>query len=264
MTEIQLRHLVADRMVEYLGCNELDGSHREIIDLYNSIRPLPRGYKMTYNDPWCAAFPSAVAKELDLTDTILPECGCDAMISRYKAIGMWREADDYSPQVGDLVMYDWQDDGRGDNTGSADHVGFVYARSGNSMTIIEGNISDSVDFRNLKENSKNIRGYCTPNYAAKAKTMTAETGGKTDASPDGAAKTTLTKVRPVLTFGTTGDDVGVLQALLELNSCSCGKHGLDKDFGNDTRAALNTFKAENGLVADGVCDEETWKILSIL
>lgn len=263
MTELQLRHLVADRMVEYLGCNEADGSHREIIDLYNSIKPLPRGYKMTYNDPWCAAYPSAIAKELDLTDTILPECGCDAMIELYKAIGRWREADDYSPQVADLVMYDWQDNGTGDNTGSADHVGFIYARSGTGMTIIEGNLSDSVDFRNLKENARYIRGYCLPNYAAKARSMTAETG-ETEASPDSGSESTLTKVRSVLTFGTVGDDVGVLQALLELNSHSCGKYGIDKDFGNDTRNALNNFKAENGLVADGVCDEETWKILSIL
>lgn len=258
MTEIQLRHFVADKMVEYLGCNELDGSHREIIDLYNRITPLPRGYRMSYSDPWCAAFPSAISYELGLLDTIFPECGCEAMIARYKAIGRWREAEDYSPQVGDLVMYDWQKDG------TSDHVGFVYARNGVGMTIIEGNISDSVDFRNLKENDKNIKGYCLPNYAAKARAMTAETGGKQDTSPDISSETTLTKVRSPISFGMVGADVSVMQALLELNNHSCGKHGIDGECGNDTKNALIDFQAENGLVADGVCGEKTWKILSKL
>ena len=43
----------------WLGLNEADGSFREIIDLYNSITPLPVGYKVNYTDAWCATFISA-------------------------------------------------------------------------------------------------------------------------------------------------------------------------------------------------------------
>ena len=44
MTENQLRQKVVKIAVSYLGCKEADGSHRKIIDLYNSHKPLARGY----------------------------------------------------------------------------------------------------------------------------------------------------------------------------------------------------------------------------
>ena len=45
---------------KYLGVIEGDSKHKFIIDEYNKIDPLPRGYKMTYSDAWCAAFVSFV------------------------------------------------------------------------------------------------------------------------------------------------------------------------------------------------------------
>ena len=56
-----LREQVVEIAAEYLGRNEADGSHRELIDLYNSQEVLPRGYAVTYEDSWCAAFVSVVA-----------------------------------------------------------------------------------------------------------------------------------------------------------------------------------------------------------
>ena len=44
MTEKELRQKVVDTAVSYLGCKEANGSHRKIIDLYNSHKPLARGY----------------------------------------------------------------------------------------------------------------------------------------------------------------------------------------------------------------------------
>lgn len=210
---------------------------------------------MTYGDPWCAAFPSAVSFEYDMLDTILPECGCDAMIEEYKAIGRWREADDYSPSIGDLVMYDWDDNGVGDNVGSADHVGFVYAKSGTLMTIIEGNISDSVDFRILSENGKHIRGYCLPNYAAKARALNAET---TDIGGVDVNSTSKAPAVRTLNLGMVGADVGVMQSILELNDCDCGEHGIDGEFGDDTLKALIKYQRKKHLEADGVCGSDTW------
>ena len=81
MTEHQLRALVVETAKEYLGCKESDGSHKKIIDLYNSQKPLPVGYKVTYTDAWCATFVSAMAVKLGLTDIILPECSCSRMIA---------------------------------------------------------------------------------------------------------------------------------------------------------------------------------------
>ncbi len=56
MTESEIRQKVVDTAIRYLGCNEANGSHRKIIDIYNKHVPLARNYEMTYSDAWCAAF----------------------------------------------------------------------------------------------------------------------------------------------------------------------------------------------------------------
>lgn len=37
----------------YLGCKESNGSHKQIIDVYNSHKPLARSYKVKYTGSWC-------------------------------------------------------------------------------------------------------------------------------------------------------------------------------------------------------------------
>ena len=103
------RQLFVDTAKKWLGYNELNGSHKKIIDVYNTIRPLPVGYRMPYDKDWCAAFVSAVAQQCGLTDIVYPECGCERMINLYKAKGFWQEDDAYVPKPGDLVFYDWGD-----------------------------------------------------------------------------------------------------------------------------------------------------------
>jgi hypothetical protein len=64
-------------------------------------------------------------------------------------------------------MYDWNDNGVGDNTGAPDHVGIVVSVSGKTIRVIEGNINNSVGYRNIAVNGKYIRGFCVPDYAGK-------------------------------------------------------------------------------------------------
>ncbi len=89
MTENQLRQKVVKIAVSYLGCKEADGSHRKIIDLYNSHKPLARGYAVKYTDAWCSTFASAVAIAAGLTDIIPTECGCEKHIALFKKLGAW-------------------------------------------------------------------------------------------------------------------------------------------------------------------------------
>ncbi len=176
MTETELRNQVVNVAKKYLGCKESDGSHKKIIDIYNAHRPLARGYSVEYTDAWCATFVSAVSVLCGLTDIMPTECSCAEMVELYKKNGRWHEADDYTPKLGDILMYDWADTtgSKGENTGRPDHVGIVAYISGNTMKIIEGNISNAVNYRTLSVNGKYIRGYCLPNFAAKAKTETKE------------------------------------------------------------------------------------------
>ena len=168
MTELELRQKAVAQFKAWLGYSEADGRYRQIVDLYNAIRPLPVGYTLQYSDEWCAATVSAVGQALGMTDVILPECSCPRMIALYDARGQWVEDDAYVPQIGDIIMYDWQDTGAGDNRGNPDHVGMVAAVNGTALTIIEGNNGNAVAYRTLKVNGRYIRGYCLPDYASKA------------------------------------------------------------------------------------------------
>lgn len=164
MTELDARAKVVDISVSHLGENESDGTHRAIIDRYNSQEVLPRGYRVKYTDAWCATFVSAVALEAGF-ETIMPtECSCPQMVALYKALGCWVENDAYVPKPGDIIMYDWQDSGSGDNNGTPDHVGIVVSSSDSGIKIIEGNINNAVGYRSIPVNSRYIRGYCVPDY----------------------------------------------------------------------------------------------------
>ena len=150
----------------WLGKNEYDGSHREIIDVYNSHKPLARGYAVKYTDPWCATFVSAVAIKVGYTDIIPTECSCPKMIQLLKNNGAWEENDAHVPKGGDILFYDWDDKGTGENMNEPEHVGIVEKVEGNTITVIEGNYSDSVKRRTIEVNGRYIRGYGVPKYDA--------------------------------------------------------------------------------------------------
>lgn len=158
------RTKVVDQIKAWVGYNESDGSHKKIIDIYNSHKPLARGYAVRYSDEWCATTVSAVAIKLGYTSIIPTECSCSKMVELLKKIDSWQEADNYVPQPGDIMFYDWNDNGRGDNTGSPDHVGIVEKVTIDTITVIEGNKNERVARRTIKVNGKNIRGYGVPKY----------------------------------------------------------------------------------------------------
>ena len=165
LQEEALRQQVVSTAESWLGCNESDGSHQEIIDLYNSNTPLARGYAVSYQDSWCATFCSAVAIELELTQIIPTECGCQQQIELFSEMGRWVEDDGYVPLPGDLIYYSFaSDNGLGDCDEWSDHVGIVVGTWGPFIKVIEGNHDDQVKYRILTVNSKGIRGYGIPDY----------------------------------------------------------------------------------------------------
>lgn len=160
----ELRQLVVDTACSYLGCKESDGTHKKIIDIYNSQPKLPRGYRVTYADAWCATYVSAISVLCGITDIMPTECGCEQMITLYKKLDGWTEDESITPDPGDIIFYDWEDNGAGDDTGYADHVGIVTDVTGGVMKIIEGNMSDAVSYRDIPVNARYIRGYGRPKY----------------------------------------------------------------------------------------------------
>lgn len=185
---------VVEQAKSWLGYNEYDGSHKKIIDIYNAQRPLPVGYAVKYNDAWCATFVSAVAVKLGYTDIIPCECSCPRMITLFQKKGIWIEDENRTPNPGDIIFYDWQDNGNGDNKGSSDHVGIVEKVDGNYIIVIEGNYSNSVKRRTLSVNGKYIRGYGVPKYDVETKpttSTTTTTSKPTDSKPTSTSKNTI-------------------------------------------------------------------------
>lgn len=160
------RDLIVNQAKSWLGCKESDGSYWKIIETYNNGKKTSgdRNYKMTKNDAWCACFVSACSIALGFQDIVFTEVSCYYMIELYKKHNRWHEDDSYVPSPGDVIFYDWDDSGSGDNKGNPDHVGLVEKVSGGKITVIEGNCSDSVKRRTLNVNGKYIRGFGLPAY----------------------------------------------------------------------------------------------------
>lgn len=195
---------------EWLGCRESDGTHQKIIDIYNHHNPLARGYQVQYTDAWCATFVSACAIKTGMTDIIPTECGCGQMIDLFKKIGEWDENDARIPNPGDIIFYDWNDYGQGDNTGWPDHVGVVEKVTGNVITVIEGNKNDAVERRNLMVNGRYIRGYGVPKFEASTDNTvgsTAATSGKLSKIPKWTGKVTASALNVRMWAGTEHSNI---------------------------------------------------------
>ena len=253
MTEQQLRQAVVDTILGWVGCNEADGSHKKIIDIYNSHKPLARGYALKYTDAWCAGTVSAVAIVNNITDIMPTEVGVGKMIDLYKSLGRWMESDGYTPQLGDVCMYAWSDDGKGECTSGADHVGIVTKVSGTTFWVTEGNYSDSVKTRTMQVNGRYIRGFGLPDYAGKA------TGAASSMPEINDADVFVSpKLRQLKKGVKDGGDVKAVQTLLIVGGYSCGTQGADGSFGNSTDAAVRKYQSDHGLTADGVVGAVTW------
>jgi hypothetical protein len=240
---------VVAQALAWLGYNEADGSHKKIIDVYNSQKKLPRSYPVKYTDDWCATYVSAVAVKLGYTDIMPTECGCEEMIKLYHKIGCWDENDARVPNPGELIFYDWQDDGKGDNKGYTNHVGIVVKVVGNNITVIEGNRNySSVDYRTIAVDGKYIRGYAVPKYDK-----------ETTAEP--VKESTVSIELNVLRKGSKGEQVKALQRNLHSLGYDLGSNPVDGDFGSKTDAAVRAYQKKYGLTVDGIVGQQTWNKL---
>lgn len=175
------RNDVVNLVNSWEGRNEADGTHKYIVDIYNSHLPHPRNTKMQYNWAWCACTWSALAIKLGYTDIMPIEISCYYIIEEAKKMGCWHENDAYIPGLGDGILYDWDDSGSGDNTGNPDHIGtviYVNKESG-YMVVMEGNYSNAVKKRTIMINGRFIRGFICPKYTGNgAELPPTQSGGK--------------------------------------------------------------------------------------
>nr|WP_326174931.1 phage tail tip lysozyme [uncultured Oscillibacter sp.] len=177
VTENQLRRLVADTIQAWIGAKKGSTLHADILAVYNGYKPLARGYTLKTTDAYCAATVSAAYIRAGIAAWTGTECGVEKYTLVAKARGIWVEDDTRVPAVGDACVYDWDDNGVGDCTGSADHIGIVTASNGTTFTVTEGNMSGGVvGTRTVKVNARYIRGFICPDFAR----IAAELSGKNE------------------------------------------------------------------------------------
>ena len=257
MTETQIREKVVAAAKAWLGCNEADGSHRQIVDVYNSHRPLARGYALKYTDAWCAGFVSAVAIKLGLTDIMPTEVGVWNMIELYRKLGRWQESDSYVPKPGDVIMYAWGDNGVGDCTSGASHVGIVVSCDGKTITVIEGNKANAVGYREIAVNGRYIRGFGLPDYASKA----TENEPVSPAPATNKEETIKMELR-MLKRGMSGNDVRAAMLLMkDKGYYPYAIPASDKLFGPKMEAGVRKMQAEHNLGVDCLIGFNSWTFL---
>lgn len=174
------RQAVVDVVEGWKGYSEANGKHKTIVDIYNAYLATAVkvngtvNYRVSYSDAWCATAISAAYIKAGLADAFPIECSCPRMITLAKKAGTWVEDDAFIPDPGDAVLYDWGDSGKGDNTGTPDHVGMVVSvdRSAGTMLVIEGNKNDAVEYRTLAINGRYIRGFVHPAISGTAASRT--------------------------------------------------------------------------------------------
>lgn len=165
------RKKVIDLVKSWHGKNESDGSFKEIIDIYNGIpvSQLPRKIKMSYDWEWCACTWSALAIKLGYTDIMPIEISCTRLIALSKQMGIWIENENRVPELGEGVIYDWDDGSNyksNDNTGGPEHIGTVIEvnEKDGYFLVEEGNYNSKVATRKVAINGKYIRGFISPKY----------------------------------------------------------------------------------------------------
>ena len=206
-----------------VGLSRAKGTHKPIIDLYNSHKPLARSYAVSYNDSYCDTTVSAAFIKAGAVDLIGgTECGVEEHVKLFKKAGIWIEDGTITPEKGDIVVFNW-DDATQPNDGYSDHIGVVRSVGSKNFETTEGNMSGGiVGHRTVAIGWGYIRGFARPKYA-KANSSTPKpekTDTGTNTKPTGATTTTKTyTVKSGDNLTKIANKVGTtVQVLVDLNN----------------------------------------------
>ena len=116
-------------------------------------------YGFTKREEWCACFVSWCADQCGYIEAgVIPKFSlCSAGMEWFESRGQFMDGS-YVPTSGDLVFFDWGNDG------SVDHVGIVESVVDGTVYTIEGNSGDKVARRSYPIGYAKIVGYGVPAY----------------------------------------------------------------------------------------------------
>ena len=118
-----------------------------------------RWYGSEYSD-WCAMYVSFCLHYAGVPESAFPqEAGCGSWVRALQAHGLYRAPGEYAPQSGDIVFFDWQQNGQ------PDHVGILEKADSDTLTVLEGNSGNSVCRSTYLTTDGTICGYGSLNDA---------------------------------------------------------------------------------------------------
>ena len=152
---------------KYIGCKQGSKKHKDLVDTFNKVKP--HGEVGNYSCAWCAIAFTAFLIKAGMTRKNAPmSYNCGRLIEDAKALGIWKEDDEYVPSKGDGIIYYWNDSGKGDCRSGSSHVGMVEKvnKKKKQITVIEGNkgTTHACGRRTISFNGRYIRGFITLEY----------------------------------------------------------------------------------------------------
>ena len=116
-------------------------------------------YGFSSREEWCACFVSWCADQCGYIEAgVIPKFSlCSAGMEWFESRGQFMDGS-YVPATGDLVFFDWGNDG------SIDHVGIVESVVDGTVYTVEGNSGDKVARRSYPIGYGQIVGYGVPAY----------------------------------------------------------------------------------------------------
>ena len=225
--------------------------------------------------PWCDVFVDFLFVKTfgeDLGREMLCQpkrstgAGCLYSAQYYKQAGRWHKN---APIPGDQIFFSY-------SAGEYSHTGIVEEVSGDTVTTIEGNTSDSVGRRTYNIGNPSIAGYGTPKWQLAEDWVVVQNGQIVNSSEWKQDEDIATAVlyptpstenhswNPPLLRNAPDDyfaAVCVLQGLLNCRNWDSGK--VDGYFGPKTEAAVNRARRYFGMDATSTCDKELWEKLGV-
>lgn len=140
------------------GYSESNGkAQKYIVDPWNKYMGMNVNCK---KKAWCAIATASCLKQVGVKKMSM-SAGCTTQMKWYKSKKRFK-ARGVTPQVGWLVFYDFEGEGKATHTGMVTSVN--YKKKG-YIYVIEGNKSNKVGYRHISYTSKNILGFGVPYYS---------------------------------------------------------------------------------------------------
>lgn len=138
----------------------MKGQRNQVVDLYNTVRPLPLGYRVKYEDLLCATYVSSIFIKLGWTDIVPPNPRAWQLYENMAAIDCGVPDAKRVPDVGDLIFF-----GINRTIKGITHVGIVTEVKGKQIYYYD--IQSTVARHTCPVGYSSIWGYAVPAYYKK-------------------------------------------------------------------------------------------------